>query len=163
MTDFLSKIREQKIKINDDTEIAVFDITASFIGIYMISKYAFEVENPIIISTISLIPISYIVHQFFEVETPLNNLINGKNKNDYLQAPVPTDNNLQQSNLQQSKLEQKSQREQKIQQAQQAKQEHRSRTEQPDIADSNLQMTSYEKMDVKKSPIISGINRALGF
>ena len=102
----------------------------------MISKYTFEVEKPAMISLISLIPVSYVVHQFFDVETPLNDLINGKQK-DHLQQPaVPTDNNLQQS-----------------------QQEQRSRTEQPDLQSNILQLMPYEKMDVKPSPIRDGLNK----
>ena len=126
MTDFINKLREQKIKINDQTELAVFDITASYIGIYLISKYVFELKKPGITSAIALIPISYLSHQFFEVETPLNNLINGKTKNNDLQQPsVPVDNNLQQ----------------------------------PDLENNNLQMTPYEKMEVKPSQIRDGLNK----
>ena len=97
----------------------------------MISKYVFELKKPGISSAIALIPISYLSHQFFEVETPLNNLINGKTKNNDLQQPsVPVDNNLQQ--------------------------------QQPDLENNNLQMTSYEKIEVKPSPIRDGLNIIFG-
>ena len=126
MSDFINKLREHKIKINENIELAVFDISASYIGIYLISKYVFELKKPGITSAIALIPISYLSHQFFEVETPLNNLINGKTKNNDLQQPsVPVDNNLQQ----------------------------------PDLENNNLQMTPYEKMEVKPSQIRDGLNK----
>ena len=48
MTDFINKLREQKIKINDQTELAVFDITASYLGLYLISKYVFELKNQVL-------------------------------------------------------------------------------------------------------------------
>jgi len=106
MTDFINKLREHKIKISDTTELAVFDISASYIGIYLISKYVFELKKPGITLAIALIPISYLSHQFFEVETPLNNLINGKTKNNDLQQPsVPVDNNLQQPDLENNNLQ----------------------------------------------------------
>ena len=136
MTDFITKLRKHKIKISDTTELAVFDITASYVGIYMLSKYTFEVEKPAMTALISLIPVSYVVHQFFDVETPLNDLINGKQKDHPQQPAVPTDNNLQQS-----------------------QQEQRSRTEQPDLQSNILQITPYEKMDVKPSPIRDGLNK----
>ena len=132
MTDFINKLREHKIKISDTTELAVFDISASYIGIYLISKYVFELKKPGITLAIALIPISYLSHQFFEVETPLNNLINGKKTDDNkLEQPsVPADNNLQQ--------------------------------QQPDLENNNLQMTSYEKIEVKPSPIRDGLNIIFG-
>ena len=126
MSDFITELRKHKIKINENVELAVFDISASYIGIYLISKYVFELKKPGITSAIALIPISYLSHQFFEVETPLNNLINGKTKNNDLQQPsVPVDNNLQQ----------------------------------PDLENNNLQMTPYEKMEVKPSQIRDGLNK----
>ena len=106
MSDFITELRKHKIKISDTTELAVFDISASYIGIYLISKYVFELKKPGITSAIALIPISYLSHQFFEVETPLNNLINGKTKNNDLQQPsVPVDNNLQQPDLENNNLQ----------------------------------------------------------
>ena len=106
MSDFINKLREHRIKINENIELAVFDISASYIGIYLISKYVFELKKPGITSAIALIPISYLSHQFFEVETPLNNLINGKTKNNDLQQPsVPVDNNLQQPDLENNNLQ----------------------------------------------------------
>ena len=126
MSDFINKLREHRIKINENIELAVFDISASYLGIYLISKYVFELKKPGLTSAIALIPISYLSHQFFEVETPLNNLINGKTKNNDLQQPsVPVDNNLQQ----------------------------------PDLENNNLQMTPYEKMEVKPSQIRDGLNK----
>ena len=125
MSDFINKLREQKIKINENVELAVFDISASYIGIYLISKYIFELKKPGITSAIALIPISYLSHQFFEVETPLNNLINGKGKKDDLQQPsVPIDNNLQQ-NYQQLP----------------------SQKQQPDLKNNILQSTPYEPLE----------------
>ena len=106
MSDFITELRKHKIKINENVELAVFDISASYLGIYLISKYVFELKKPGITSAIALIPISYLSHQFFEVETPLNNLINGKTKNNDLQQPsVPVDNNLQQPDLENNNLQ----------------------------------------------------------
>ena len=120
MSDFINKLREHRIKINENIELAVFDISASYLGIYLISKYVFELKKPGITSAIALIPVSYLSHQFFGVETPLNNLINGKTKNNDLQQPsVPADNNLQQTNQRQE----------------------------PDLENNNLQLTSYEKIE----------------
>ena len=140
MSDFINKLREHKIKINENVELAVFDISASYLGIYLISKYVFELKKPGITSAIALIPISYLSHQFFEVETPLNNLINGKTKNNDLQQPsVPIDNNLQQ-NYQQLP----------------------SRSQQPDLENNNLQMTPYEKIEKPQNIIRDGLSTILG-
>ena len=105
MSDFITELRKHKIKINENVELAVFDISASYLGIYLISKYVFELKKPGITSAIALIPISYLSHQFFEVETPLNNLINGKQKDDLQQPSVPVDNNLQQPDLENNNLQ----------------------------------------------------------
>ena len=135
MSDFINKLREHRIKINENIELAVFDISASYIGIYLISKYVFELKRPGITSAIALIPVSYLSHQFFEVETPLNNLINGKTKNNDLQQPSePIDNNLQQTNQRQE----------------------------PDLENNNLQLTSYEKIEKPQSVIRDGLNKILG-
>ena len=140
MSDFITELRKHKIKINENVELAVFDISASYIGIYLISKYVFELKKPGITSAIALIPISYLSHQFFEVETPLNNLINGKTKNNDLQQPSePIDNNLQQ-NYQQLP----------------------SRLQQPDLENNNLQMTSYEKIEKPQNIIRDGLSTILG-
>ena len=140
MSDFINKLRENRIKINENIELAVFDISASYLGIYLISKYVFELKKPGITSAIALIPISYLSHQFFEVETPLNNLINGKTKNNDLQQPsVPIDNNLQQ-NYQQLP----------------------SRSQQPDLENNNLQMTSYEKIEKPQNIIRDGLQKVFG-
>ena len=45
MSDFITELRKHKIKINENVELAVFDISASYIGIYLISKYVFELKN----------------------------------------------------------------------------------------------------------------------
>ena len=97
MSDFINKLRYPKIKINDNLEIAVFDITTSYIGVYIISKYILELKKPGITSAIALIPISYLSHEYFSVETPLNNFINGKKTDDNkLELPsAPIYNNLQ--------------------------------------------------------------------
>ena len=135
MTDFINKLREKKLKINDNLEIAVFDITASYIGVYIISKYVFELKKPGITSAIALIPISYFAHEYFGIETPLNNLINGKTKNNDLQQPsVPVDNNLQQTNQRQE----------------------------PDLENNNLQLTSYEKIEKPQNIIKDGLNIIFG-
>ena len=135
MSDFINKLREHKIKINENIELAVFDISASYIGIYLISKYVFELKRPGVTSAIALIPIPYLSHQFFGVETPLNNLINGKTKNNDLQEPsVPADNNLQQTNQRQE----------------------------PDLENNNLQLTSYEKIEKPQNIIRDSLSTILG-
>ena len=139
MSDFITELRKHKIKINENVELAVFDISASYIGIYLISKYVFELKKPGITSAIALIPISYLSHQFFEVETPLNNLINGKQKDDLQQPSVPIDNNLQQ-NYQQLP----------------------SKLQQPDLQNNNLQMTPYEKMELQPNKFRDGLQKVFG-
>ena len=76
--DFLTKLRAPKIQIIDNLELSIFDITASYLGVYFVSKYIFNVSRPALTSAIIFMPISYLTHEYFEIKTPFNNYINGK-------------------------------------------------------------------------------------
>ena len=95
--DFITKLRAPKIQIIDDLELSIFDITASYLGVYFVSKYIFNVSRPALTSAIIFMPISYFTHEYFEIKTPFNNYINGKtrNKPDYNLVESPSDNNIQ--------------------------------------------------------------------
>ena len=68
-------LRKPKIVINDEISIAVFDITATFIPIYIVSKYMLGLNSPILVSAFATVPLGYFSHKYFEVETPLGNYI----------------------------------------------------------------------------------------
>ena len=95
--DFITKLRQPKIQIIDDLELSIFDITASYLGVYFVSKYIFNVSRPALTSAIIFMPISYLTHEYFEIKTPFNNYINGKikNKPDVNLVEAPSDNNIQ--------------------------------------------------------------------
>ena len=95
--DFLTKIREPKIQIIDNLELSIFDITASYLGVYFVSKYIFNISRPALTSAIIFMPISYFTHEYFEIKTPFNNYINGKTRNqpDVNLVDAPLDNNIQ--------------------------------------------------------------------
>jgi len=95
--DFLTKIREPKIQIIDNLELSIFDITASYLGVYFVSKYIFNISRPALTSAVIFLPISYFAHEYFQIETPLNNFINGKTKDkpDVNLVESALDNNIQ--------------------------------------------------------------------
>jgi hypothetical protein len=95
--DIITKLRVPKIQIIDDLELSIFDITASYLGVYFVSKYIFNVSRPALTSAIIFMPISYLTHEYFEISTPFNDFINGKtrNKPDVNLVEAPTDNNIQ--------------------------------------------------------------------
>ena len=79
--EFLQHLREPRIKIMN-VDIAVFDLGASYLGTYIFSKYILEIDNSALISAIAVLPISYLAHEFFKVNTPLNDAINSRYNND---------------------------------------------------------------------------------
>ena len=95
--DFLMKIREPKIQIIDNLELSIFDITASYLGVYFVSKYILNISRPGLTSAIIFMPISYFAHEYFQIETPFNNFINGKSnsKPNVNLVDTPLDNNIQ--------------------------------------------------------------------
>ena len=96
--DFITKLREPKIQIIDNLELSIFDLTASYLGVYFVSKYIFNISRPALTSAVIFLPISYFTHEYFQIETPLNNFINGKtkkNKPDVNLVEAPSDNNIQ--------------------------------------------------------------------
>ena len=95
--DFITKLREPKIQIIDNLELSIFDITASYLGVYFVSKYIFNISRPALTSAVIFLPISYFTHEYFEISTPLNDFINGKtrNKPDVNLVEAPSDNNIQ--------------------------------------------------------------------
>ena len=76
--DIITKLREPKIQILDNLELSIFDLTASYLGVYFVSKYIFNISRPALTSAVIFLPISYFTHEYFQIETPLNNFINGK-------------------------------------------------------------------------------------
>ena len=95
--DFLMKIREPKIQIIDNLELSIFDVTASYLGVYFVSKYILNISRPGLTSAIIFMPISYFAHEYFQIETPFNNYINGKSnsKPDVNLVETPIDNTIQ--------------------------------------------------------------------
>jgi hypothetical protein len=95
--DIITKLRAPKIQIIDNLELSIFDLTASYLGVYFVSKYIFNVSRPALTSAIIFMPISYLTHEYFEISTPFNDFINGKtrNKPDVNLVEAPTDNNIQ--------------------------------------------------------------------
>ena len=76
--DFITKLREPKIQIIDNLELSIFDVSVSYLGVYIISKYIFKLQRPGLTSAIIFMPISYLAHEYFEISTPFNDYINGK-------------------------------------------------------------------------------------
>ena len=74
-SDIIQILRKPKLVINDDLTISVFDITATFIPIYIVSKYIIGFNSPILVSALATVPLGYFSHKYFEVETPLGNYI----------------------------------------------------------------------------------------
>ena len=74
-SDIIQILRKPKLVINDDLTISVFDITATFIPIYIVSKYIIGFNSPILVSAFATVPLGYFSHKYFEVETPLGNYI----------------------------------------------------------------------------------------
>ena len=95
--DIITKLRVPKIQIIDNLELSIFDITASYLGVYFVSKYIFNISRPALTSAVIFLPISYFTHEYFEIKTPFNNYINGKikNKPDVNLVEAPSDNNIQ--------------------------------------------------------------------
>ena len=44
--DIITKLRVPKIQIIDNLELSIFDITASYLGVYFVSKYIFNISRP---------------------------------------------------------------------------------------------------------------------
>ena len=95
--DFITQLREPKIQIMENLELSIFDVSASYLGVYLISKYIFNISRPGLTSAIIFMPISYIAHEYFQIETPFNNYINGKSnhKPDVNLVETPLDNKMQ--------------------------------------------------------------------
>ena len=74
-SDIIQILRKPKLVINDEISIAVFDITMTFVPIYIVSKYMLGLNSPILVSAFATVPLGYFSHKYFEVETPLGNYI----------------------------------------------------------------------------------------
>ena len=70
--DFITELRKPKIQIIDGLELSIFDVSASYLGVYFISKYIFNLSRPGLTSAIIFMPISYLAHEYFEISTPFN-------------------------------------------------------------------------------------------
>ena len=79
--DIITKLRQPKIEIMENLNISIFDLTASYLGIYVVSKYIFDIRRPAITSVLAVLPVSYLVHEYFNVQSPFNNYINGTETN----------------------------------------------------------------------------------
>ena len=75
--DILQKLREPRVNIMN-IDIAIFDLTASYLGIYLTSKYLLGLKRPGLTSALTFLPISYLAHEYFNVNTPLNDAINSR-------------------------------------------------------------------------------------
>jgi len=95
--DFITELRKQKIQIMENLELSIFDLTASYLGVYVVSKYMLNLKQPALTSAIAVLPISYLAHEYFNVKTPFNDYVNGNNKPDpnLIQPQTPLDNNMQ--------------------------------------------------------------------
>ena len=95
--DFITELRKPKIQIMENLELSIFDLSASYLGVYIVSKYMLNLKQPALTSAIAVLPISYLAHEYFNVSTPFNNYINGKNQPDpnLIQPQTPLDNNIQ--------------------------------------------------------------------
>lgn len=70
----LETLRSYRISIDDDTTIALFDLLASFIGMELITQKGFSL--PFGVGLLLTLPTSYLAHELFKQETPLNKKIN---------------------------------------------------------------------------------------
>ncbi len=61
--DFITELRKPKMQIIDDLELSIFDRSASFLGVYFISKYIFNISRPGLTSAIMFMPIYYLAHE----------------------------------------------------------------------------------------------------
>ena len=95
--DFITELRKPKIQIMENLELSIFDLSASYLGVYIVSKYMLNLKQPALTSAIAVLPISYLAHEYFNVSSPFNNYINGKNNNqpDVNLVETPLDNNIQ--------------------------------------------------------------------
>ena len=95
--DFITELRKPKIQIMENLELSIFDLSASYLGVYIVSKYMLNLKQPALTSAIAVLPISYLAHEYFNVSTPFNKYINGKNNNqpDVNLVETPLDNNIQ--------------------------------------------------------------------
>ena len=58
-SDIIQILRKPKLVINDEISIAVFDITATFIPIYIVSKYMLGLNSPILVIAFATVPLGY--------------------------------------------------------------------------------------------------------
>ena len=95
--DFITELRKPKIQIMENLELSIFDLTASYLGVYVVSKYMLNLKQPALTSAIAVLPISYLAHEYFNVSTPFNDYVNGNNQPDpnLIQPQTPLDNNIQ--------------------------------------------------------------------
>ena len=95
--DFITELRKPKIQIMENLELSIFDLSASYLGVYIVSKYMLNLKQPALTSAIAVLPISYLAHEYFNVSTPFNNYVNGNNQPDpnLTQPQTPLDNNMQ--------------------------------------------------------------------
>ena len=95
--DFITELRKPKIQIMENLELSIFDVSASYLGVYLIYKYIFNISRPGLPSGFIFMPISYLAHEYFQIETPFNNFINGKSnhKPDVNLVETPLDNKMQ--------------------------------------------------------------------
>ena len=91
--DFITELRKPKIQIMENLELSIFDLSASYLGVYIVSKYMLNLKQPALTSVIAVLPISYLAHEYFNG----NNYVNGNNQPDpnLSQPQTPLDNNIQ--------------------------------------------------------------------
>jgi hypothetical protein len=73
-SDFLTTLRKPRIEIFD-VSISMFDLTGTLFISYLIARY-YDLNIPLTMAT--SIPLGYLAHNLFSVETPLTNKLNDK-------------------------------------------------------------------------------------
>jgi hypothetical protein len=68
----LEKLREPRLNIFD-VNISIFDLSGTLLISYIIARQ-FDLNVPLVM--FASIPVGYLAHEFFKIETPLTNKIN---------------------------------------------------------------------------------------
>ena len=76
--DFITELRKPKIQIVDGLELSIFDVSASYLGVYFISKYIFNISRPGLTSAIIFMPISYFAMNISKYQLHLTTISMGK-------------------------------------------------------------------------------------
>ena len=69
---FLTTLRKPRVNIFD-ISISLFDLSGTLLISYLIARQ-FDLNTPLVM--VSSIPLGYLVHEYFQVSTPLTDKIN---------------------------------------------------------------------------------------